>query len=53
MKYCHRSGNIDEAIRLYKKGLQIINDSKYMSLNDDILEKMKVDLAELLHAAGR
>ncbi|CAA6671520.1 unnamed protein product [Spirodela intermedia] len=46
-------GNIDEAIRLYKKGLQIINDSKYMSIDDDILEKMKVDLAELLHAAGR
>ncbi|MQL94553.1 hypothetical protein Taro_027216 [Colocasia esculenta] len=46
-------GNIDEAIHLYKKGLQIIKDSGYMALHDDVVEKMKIDLSELLHVAGR
>ncbi|KAJ0101006.1 hypothetical protein Patl1_05195 [Pistacia atlantica] len=46
-------GNTDEAIDLYKKGLQVIKDSKYMALDDSIMEKMRIDLAELLHAVGR
>ncbi|XP_020573426.1 uncharacterized protein LOC110019901 [Phalaenopsis equestris] len=46
-------GEIKEAINLYKSGLQIINESKYLNLDDDLLEKMRVDLAELLHTAGR
>ncbi|XP_044508343.1 nephrocystin-3 [Mangifera indica] len=46
-------GNTDEAIDLYKKGLQVIKDSKYMTLDDSIMEKMRIDLAELLHVVGR
>lgn len=46
-------GEIKEAINLYTSGLQIINESKYLNLDDDLLEKMRVDLAELLHATGR
>ncbi|KAK1301782.1 hypothetical protein QJS10_CPB12g00815 [Acorus calamus] len=46
-------GDIEEAIHLYRKGLQIITDSEYKALDDGLLEKMKVDLAELLHVAGR
>ncbi|KAJ4951764.1 hypothetical protein NE237_028596 [Protea cynaroides] len=46
-------GDVDEAIRLYRNGLQVIKHSKYMDLDDDIMEKMRIDLAELLHVAGR
>ncbi|URD90726.1 TPR [Musa troglodytarum] len=46
-------GNIHEAISMYKSGLQVIKDTKYMAVNDDLLEKMRTDLAELLHVAGR
>ncbi|KMZ66141.1 hypothetical protein ZOSMA_2G01530 [Zostera marina] len=46
-------GNLEEAISMYRKGLDIIKDSKYLHPNDDDLVKMKVDLAELLHIAGR
>ncbi|KAL2921804.1 Nephrocystin-3 [Bienertia sinuspersici] len=46
-------GNADEAIHLYKKALQIIKDSRYMALDDKIIEKMRLDLAELLHTVGR
>ncbi|XP_064954769.1 uncharacterized protein LOC103975477 isoform X1 [Musa acuminata AAA Group] len=46
-------GNINEAISMYKSGLQVIKDAKYMAVNDDLLEKMRTDLAELLHVAGR
>ncbi|XP_043720369.1 uncharacterized protein LOC122667941 [Telopea speciosissima] len=46
-------GDMDEAIRLYRNGLQVIKFSKYMDLDDDIMEKMRIDLAELLHVAGR
>ncbi|KAF8379741.1 hypothetical protein HHK36_029189 [Tetracentron sinense] len=47
------TGNVDEAIRLYRNALQVIKDSKYIALDDNIMEKMRVDLAELLHATGR
>ncbi|XP_058095856.1 uncharacterized protein LOC131241166 isoform X2 [Magnolia sinica] len=46
-------GNLNEAIGAYRKGLQVIKDSEYMALDDDVLEKMRIDLAELLHIAGR
>ncbi|XP_061375686.1 uncharacterized protein LOC133317810 isoform X2 [Gastrolobium bilobum] len=46
-------GKSDEAINLFKRALQIIKDSNYMSLDDSIMEKMRVDLADLLHAVGR
>lgn len=47
------SGNTEEAIDLYKKALQVIKTADYMALDDSILEKMRVDLAELLHVVGR
>ncbi|XP_059435205.1 uncharacterized protein LOC132168133 isoform X1 [Corylus avellana] len=46
-------GNPDEAIQLYKNALQVIKDSNYMALDDGIMEKMRIDLAELLHVVGR
>ncbi|PPR98098.1 hypothetical protein GOBAR_AA22561 [Gossypium barbadense] len=47
------TGNANEAIDLYKKALQIIKDSSYMLLDDSMMENMRIDLAELLHAVGR
>ncbi|KAJ7947291.1 Nephrocystin-3 [Quillaja saponaria] len=46
-------GNVDEAIYLYQNSLQLIKDSNYMALDDSIMEKMRIDLAELLHVVGR
>ncbi|KAK6926032.1 hypothetical protein RJ641_007751 [Dillenia turbinata] len=46
-------GNVDEAIHLYRDALQVIDDSKYMALDDNIMEKRRIDLAELLHVVGR
>ncbi|XP_054820986.1 protein KINESIN LIGHT CHAIN-RELATED 2 isoform X1 [Prosopis cineraria] len=46
-------GKVDDAIHLYKSALQIIKESNYMSPDDSIMEKMRVDLAELLHTVGR
>ncbi|XP_026457886.1 nephrocystin-3-like isoform X2 [Papaver somniferum] len=46
-------GDVDEAIRLYKNGIKVINDSKFLALDDELVEKMRIDLAELLHVAGR
>ncbi|XP_062153907.1 uncharacterized protein LOC133862057 isoform X2 [Alnus glutinosa] len=46
-------GNPDEAIQLYKNALHVIKDSNYMALDDGIMEKMRIDLAELLHVVGR
>ena len=47
------AGEVNEAINLYKDALQIIKDSNFMALDDTIVEKMRIDLAELLHIAGR
>lgn len=47
------AGNAEEAIELYKKALRVIKDSNYMSLDDSIIENMRIDLAELLHIVGR
>lgn len=49
----YSAGKSDEAINLYRRALQVMADSNYMSLDDSIMEKMRVDLAELLHAVGR
>ncbi|XP_020088876.1 nephrocystin-3 isoform X1 [Ananas comosus] len=46
-------GNVEEAIDMYKRGLQVIKNTNYMALDDSLLEKMRVDLAELLHVSGR
>ncbi|KAH9606482.1 hypothetical protein KSS87_016426 [Heliosperma pusillum] len=46
-------GNADEAIHLYRKALEVIKDSGYMTLDDNVMEKMRIDLVELLHAVGR
>ncbi|KAK9914522.1 hypothetical protein M0R45_038296 [Rubus argutus] len=46
-------GKANEAIDLYKKALEVIKDSNYMALDDSAVEKMRIDLAELLHAVGR
>ncbi|CAN6444491.1 unnamed protein product [Victoria cruziana] len=45
-------GDVKEAIRLYKKGLRIIKETEFLSTDDSMLERMMVDLAELLHVAG-
>ncbi|RYR41588.1 hypothetical protein Ahy_A08g037994 [Arachis hypogaea] len=46
-------GKSDEAINLYEHALHVMKDSNYLSPDDSIMEKMRVDLAELLHAVGR
>ncbi|XP_073125999.1 uncharacterized protein [Henckelia pumila] len=46
-------GEVNDAIDLYKTAINILNESKYMALDDKALEKMRIDLAELLHAVGR
>lgn len=46
-------GDVNEAINLYKSALQIIKDSNSMALDDPMMEKMRIDLAELLHVTGR
>uniref|UniRef100_A0A6N2LM24 MalT-like TPR region domain-containing protein n=2 Tax=Salix TaxID=40685 RepID=A0A6N2LM24_SALVM len=47
------TGNAEEAINLYRKALQVIKDADYMALDDSIMERMRIDLAELLHVVGR
>uniref|UniRef100_A0A5B6YP78 Putative nephrocystin-3 isoform X1 n=1 Tax=Davidia involucrata TaxID=16924 RepID=A0A5B6YP78_DAVIN len=46
-------GNADEAIHLYRNALQVFEDSKSMASDDSIIEKTRIDLAELLHEVGR
>ncbi|KAL5539339.1 hypothetical protein UlMin_043828 [Ulmus minor] len=46
-------GNADEAIRLYRNALQVIKDSDYMAVDDGTMEKIRIDLSELLHVVGR
>lgn len=47
------TGNVDEAIKLYRSALEVIKDSDYMALDDSAMENMRIDLAELLHTVGR
>ncbi|XP_008376752.1 nucleotide-binding leucine-rich repeat (NLR)-like protein isoform X2 [Malus domestica] len=49
----NRYGNANEAISLYRKALEVIMSSNYMALDDSIMDKMRIDLAGLLHAVGR
>lgn len=53
MLSCVFTGDVNEAINLYKSALQIIKDSNSMALDDPMMEKMRIDLAELLHVTGR
>nr|XP_016433886.1 PREDICTED: uncharacterized protein LOC107760364 [Nicotiana tabacum] len=46
-------GDVNEAIDLYKEALRRLKDSDYIAIDDQIMEKMRVDLAELLHVVGR
>ncbi|KAL0317986.1 UNVERIFIED_CONTAM: hypothetical protein Sangu_2212900 [Sesamum angustifolium] len=46
-------GEVNEAIDLYKRAIQILKDSEHMALDDKVMEKMRIDLAELLHVVGR
>lgn len=46
-------GKSDEAIQLFKRALQVMKNSNYLPPDDSIMEKMRVDLAELLHAVGK
>ena len=47
------TGNADEAICLYRNALRVIKDSNNMSMDDGVMEKIRTDLAELLHVVGR
>lgn len=47
------TGDVNEAIDLYKEALRRLKVSDYIAIDDQIMEKMRVDLAELLHAVGR
>lgn len=46
-------GDLNGAIDLYKCGIEILKDSKGIALDDKVMEKMRIDLAEPLHVAGR
>ncbi|KAF9601899.1 hypothetical protein IFM89_023963, partial [Coptis chinensis] len=45
-------GSLDEAVELYRKGLQVIKDSKYIAMDDEVMEKIRIELADLYHIAG-
>lgn len=46
-------GNVDEAILLFQNALLLLKDSKNVTADDGIIEKIMIDLAELLHSVGR
>ncbi|KAF4380368.1 hypothetical protein F8388_024661 [Cannabis sativa] len=46
-------GKADEAIHLYRNALQLVKDSNFLALDDSTVEKIRIDLAELLHVVGR
>ncbi|XP_059075896.1 uncharacterized protein LOC131060356 isoform X2 [Cryptomeria japonica] len=46
-------GEVKDAVALYKKGLYIMENSGKFSLDDSVLETIRIDLAELLHVLGR
>ncbi|CAN0921394.1 nphp3, partial [Linum grandiflorum] len=47
------SGKAEEAIDLYRSALQIMKYGTHLTFDAGVVEKMKVDLAELLHVVGR
>ncbi|XP_071711330.1 uncharacterized protein [Rutidosis leptorrhynchoides] len=46
-------GDAESAIKLYSNALQVLEHSDGINLDDSLLEKTRVDLAELLHVVGR
>ncbi|GKE01659.1 nephrocystin-3 isoform X2, partial [Tanacetum coccineum] len=46
-------GDAEAAIKLYRSALYVLENSESMNLDDGILEKTRIDLAELLHVVGR
>nr|XP_043616465.1 nephrocystin-3 [Erigeron canadensis] len=46
-------GDAEAAINLYRSAIQNLEHSENTNLDDSILEKTRIDLAELLHAVGR
>ncbi|KAJ0653471.1 putative tetratricopeptide-like helical domain superfamily, malT-like TPR region [Helianthus annuus] len=46
-------GDADSAIKLYKNALEVLEHSESMNIDDSVLEKTRIDLAELLHVVGR
>lgn len=44
---------MNEAIDLYKNAMEILRNSTNVAFDDQVMEKMRIDLAELLHVAGR
>lgn len=46
-------GDVDEAILLYQNALLLLKNSKNVTSDDGLLEKIMIDLAELLHSVGR
>lgn len=44
---------MNEAIDLYKNAIEILGNSADMAFDDQGMEKMRVELAELLHVVGR
>lgn len=47
------TGSLDEAINLYSKALETFKNTKFMALEDKVMEKVRIELAELLHMTGR
>ncbi|PWA51438.1 tetratricopeptide repeat (TPR)-like superfamily protein [Artemisia annua] len=46
-------GDAEAAIKLYRNALHVLENLESMNLDDGILEKTRIDLAELLHVVGR
>ncbi|XP_057798734.1 uncharacterized protein LOC131014697 [Salvia miltiorrhiza] len=46
-------GEVNEAIDLYKNAVEILRNSTHMALDDGVMEKIRIELAELLHVVGR
>lgn len=47
------TGDAEGAIDLYTNALRVMELSENMNLDDIVLEKTRVELAELLHVVGR
>ncbi|KAL3681915.1 hypothetical protein R1sor_024871 [Riccia sorocarpa] len=46
-------GEIDEAVRLFQRGLQLMEDCPRFSPEDPVVESVRTDLAEILNVIGR
>lgn len=51
-KLC-KSGQVDEAVVLYRQGLVIMKGCSKFSLDDPVVEVVRTDLAELLNYMKR